>query len=331
LEIAMDGAGAAHVVATNEEGVIYLSNRSGSWTRQRITSPPPGGYDGNLSLGVDRDGSLTLALTRFGDWFCFGIGCVAQEPAGIYLMSGDGRAWSEPSAIAEGPNWESSLAVDGGPAHIAFARQDNKGGSSIHYGTNAGGSWSVEQVAVAAYEPHLELAPDGTARLAFVEETGSAVYLTAASGTGTFSVETLPGGSSTFALDAAGRPHVITGSSHFTHDGSSWTEPMAVFEPARLEYGDGEFDEVVVHAGAIDVRNGTVHVISSNDYSSGAGVWYANNATGPFMPVQLWAADGFVEDGPSGSSGIAVDASGRAHAVFTKPDGGIWYAGPPSQ
>jgi hypothetical protein len=328
IALGAEANGIAHVAAGTTNGIVHVTNATGAWERERITDAPDGGFDGDPSVAIDADGTVHVAFTRYATWFCFGIGCAPQDPQAIFVVTLGPGGWSSPVEVAGQRSMEPSLAVRGGTLHLAYERFDRSGTSRVVYAIGALGSLTTETVADDAYSPMLRVASDGTARVAFHDAaTDELRYATAATAAGSFSIEPGPPGmSSIFDLDAADQPHFIGGAGYVTTDGSGWTSPQAVFPPGP--------DEDVQPGGIAVAADGSVQVISENVFSSGNGVWYGRLVGDSFETVQLYETDDFIEDGPPGSSAIALDASGHAHVAFTvlsEGDRGLWYTRDPGQ
>src|SRR5687768_9541635 len=133
LALAVDGDGAAHVAAASNAGIVYFTNQSGSWTRQRITTAPDGGYDGRPEIAVDGE-TIVVAFARYAEWFCFGIGCAPQDFVGNFQLIGSDRGWSDPGAIPH----LGDMAVRDGVTHFAFEGPASNDGSSVVYAVGSG-------------------------------------------------------------------------------------------------------------------------------------------------------------------------------------------------
>jgi hypothetical protein len=333
ISLAVDANGYAHVAAaTWEDGSFYLTNSSGSWTREPLTTPPAGGYDGEPSIVVRDDQSIAIVFTRFGGLRC-SFGCDPIDPQGIFLITNVSGRWSDAVLIIEGSVQEPSLQATHTGLHLAYAR----GGSenrTVEYAYAADGvSWTTENVGEGR-SPSLRIGRDGLPRIAYRDRNYSPHYA-AQIRAGDFVEERVPGDwfalSPLLALDQADEPQIVLfndsdpncGAVSIRRTAGTWSDASVVFP------GD-EFCHLPAAGIANDVE-GTVHVISSYHLSN-LGIWYSNNATGEYRDRQLRGLRGrFVDDVTDGDAAIAVDALGRPHVLYVVlesergADDGLWY------
>jgi hypothetical protein len=193
----------------SEEGVEYYELTDGGWEITAIGTGPVE-YEWNVSLDVGPAGEP--ALTYFDH--------VNQD---LVFASLEGETWSLETVDSEGDVGRfSSLAVDtGGTAHISYYQADT---STVRYATNAGGAWSVEDVATldaveigftgarritdididSAGIPRIAFTDTAVVRLATGDEAGWTVEEVAAAGP-------LPLGQLvSLELDDADVPHIAT-------------------------------------------------------------------------------------------------------------------------
>jgi hypothetical protein len=322
--LVIDADGNVHAAALLNDGIFYLTNSSGSWTRERLSRAPAQGHDREPSIALDSDGSLWVAFTRYRRTECQ-ISCYPADSDGIYYVSGRAGDWSDPVRIGNGGNEVGSLQVDGGTIHLASVRWVDPLGFSVFYTTNSSGDWTEERLRDKGNGAQLRLGSDGLARIAFSD--GPALYYaTAQAATGSFTLEQAPDGFFAFlALDNADEPHIVAHVGeeevrYMHRSGDAWTEP----EPVAL---GGMASGIAVD----DQR--VAHIISRYNVG-GPGVRYATNASGGIESTQLYASTADVSDVGSSPSAIGLDGAGRPHVlfmVFHEYQGvGLWYAvGPP--
>jgi hypothetical protein len=343
LSLVVDDAGIAHAAAVLNDGLFYLTNESGSWTRERLTRPD--GRDSEPSLALDGDGSLHVAFTRWPpddpDYCppdvadCFGPG-----PEGIFYVTNDSGAWSAPVQLGRAGGTSPSLEMKDGRIHLAYVRGplygELGGPAPVRYATNKGGAWSDQRIGDSYSPPQLELSPDGRAHMAFwdhhEDDEGDywairAWYAVADADAGTFSVEELPPvpnpseswiGDMALALGENAGPHLFaslwseTGSSvhRWVMEGTAWR---------RVMVQEGDEDALSVDSDAL----GAVHLM----ISGGCCTSHVTDRGGQLQTHELASRPG--------SGDIAVDATGRPHVLFMLHDGRsseLWYGiGPATQ
>ena len=322
--LVVDYAGAVHLAVTRtgdkNQGIWYLTNASGSWSRRQLTTPPTfpdenaPGYDGQPAIAIDpADGSIWIAFTR---WEC--SGCLPDATAGIFYVTNAGGTWSEPVQLSGSLTLSPSLVVRNGHIHLAYATMGFPGEARpVMYGTNASGEWVARRVSRLGWLPHLILDGDGLAHILF---SASDLRFAEQTADGRFVAERLPGTGQPDGFASAGDE---TGSHYWaawgterddshinvvvaTRVGSAWSDPITA----------------ISHAWVTDlgVYDGVVHLIG---IALGAdGLLYANNASGTFEIQTLFAPG-------SQSSVLAFGPAGQPFVVFTG-DGsgwtGIWFA-----
>jgi hypothetical protein len=338
LSLVIDAGGVAHAAAVLNDGIFYVTNASGSWTRERLTRPD--GHDDDPSIALDDDGSLWVAFTHWPpedpDYCppdmadCFGPG-----PEGIYLVTNSSGSWSAPELLAAGGSNSPSLKVSNGTVHAAFLGSwvigELSGPGRVHYLTNSGGEWTSEHLGRAYGGPVLELDREGRSRVAFwdvaEDEEGylgaaRVWYATARTASGDFSLEQLPqsAGANThwlgnleLALDGQDRPHVVgevwsdtADAIHYWHAGpAGWSEEVEVVSNVEM---------VALEADAA----GAVHLLVS---VPDCCLDYVSKRDGSFVGRTLHEA--------GGSGDAALDAQGRLHVLFIAGYGSqreLWYA-----
>lgn len=358
VRLVVDGNRHAHVAAVTGDGISYLTNEGGSWTREQLTRVAGDGYDGEPSIVIRDDGSLAIAYTRFGGLAC-SFGCVPVDPQGIFLVTNRSGSWSEAVRIIEGRVQEPSLQATEGRLHLAYSRGDELKGSleygdedravAYAYSADDTETWTMEAVG-EGWAPGLRMGRDGLARISFdVLCCGDGNFNYAAQAdSGEFVIERVPGdwAASTplLALSATDEPQIVffndieqsdpsCGALSVRRTAGTWSDASAVFPE---EEWCGAKAEMVDTDSA-----GTLHVVSWYDVS-GPGVWYANDAGGAFRALQLREPVNTIDDRPGGGSAMALDDRGRPHVLYDvhefdsdspdQPDeDGLWYGIGPEQ
>ena len=339
LALAVTPDGAAHAVGViwrESEGLFYLTNAGGEWSEEQLPTPPLRGADVRPAIDVDSDGTVHVVYS-----WCQ-LDC-PDDPLlnGAYHLTRQSGAWSEAERLPDGVS-AGSLRVDNGTLHLAYS---TSAGDTIpaYYSTNAGGSWSTTELAADGDIIGLELDGSGTAYVVFEEfsqaRTASQLYLATATPGAAPSRQPLTGlplPDPTYALlfdmDGAGRLHFAfygdeEGSQYVLGSPGSWSEPVAMFEPVPVDYGDDDIGELRPFVGGIAVdRDGSVHAVSQDNGGGGAYV-YATNRSGTFQSEQLLPLTTW-DDAPPPPVAIDLDAAGRPHMIFVGfgEDGGdLWY------
>ncbi|HUG48772.1 MAG TPA: hypothetical protein VMP67_10220 [Candidatus Limnocylindria bacterium] len=319
--LVIDASGVAHVAARLNDGIFYLTNASGSWTRERVSRPPRDSADEQPSIAIDADGTLAVAFTRMYD---SELGRFPQE---VLVADNRGGTWSSPRQIAaEGAN-SPSIKLRDGTLHICWVQGgptdviDDDAEYPVLYATESGGALDIDEVASNGALPRLELAADGSARILIGSPFWSpiGVIFAVGDGAGSFALERLPATTGDernvkLALDDSGAAHAIWSSwpenvsqptiEYATHNGGSWSSPEPVLENA-LET-----------ALAGDSAGGVRAALGGPD-----GVWYVIRRGGTLASERLSSEEPLALD-------LVVDDSGRAHLVFISRTGAgtaFWY------
>lgn len=321
--ILVDASGAAHVAAAgsvvDNKGIWYLTNASGTWTSERVsTAPPVEGfegleYDGEPSIAMDSDGSTWIAFTR---WAC--DECAPNPSDGIFLVTNAGDTWSEPVQMAGNQTSQPSLVARDGATYLAYAEGMVPGLRSfpVWYRTDS----SLVRVARNGSNPQLWLDSNGSPRILFA----AAGIRRAIEDTGTFYLESLPGSNGGMSPRYAFDP--VTSS-----PAAAWSAWSSDQQHINVMYSGSQFGiwpdpTIAIPDGdviGLGIYNGVVHLIAVKaDPEDWGGLLYATNAGGDFAVSTLHGSGGM-------NSALAVDSTGRPHIVFTVEDPagkrGIWY------
>jgi len=233
----VDRHGHVHIAARGDSGIWYITNRTGTWTRARLTQDVANTYgkvtDTDPHIALDRsDGSLTVVYTRttprdyIPQWTL------------RYITNRSG-GWSSPRDIPG--MWAQSVVVRNGaiaiatPVVVMCCVGDFHAASFV---TNASGHWTTASVGTPTHDssrtPYaLSLALDsqGKPRLVFVKDDrvryargttklGSFVYETVAT------VNVVDSIATSIALDGQDRPRIAyangAGTRFASRDASGW-------------------------------------------------------------------------------------------------------------
>jgi hypothetical protein len=346
--LVVDADGHAHVAAVNNNGIFYLTNATGTWTTEQVSTPIDDGYDGDPSIIVNEEGSATIAFARYSALRCT-LRCGPVGSQGIFMVTNDAGSWSDPVAVIEGGGQEPSLQAAADRLHLAYSRGEF-GERSVFFASRENAEWVATEIGEGE-APSLRVGRDGLPRVAYVDRQGRPSLAETESAAGRFTITRLPGEwtarSALLVIDADDEPHVVFGNDanqsdpfcgalHLERTKARWTDVVPVFPR-------DEFCQIIPESVDGDA-SGALHVISLYN-ASGAGVWYANNTAGDFRARQLREPKMFTDDGPRGVSALDVDHQGRPHIIFgvfeagaydedtegSREDDGLWYGiGPPA-
>jgi hypothetical protein len=357
LDVAVDAQGVAHVAAVLGGGIFYLTNTSGSWTRERLTTGSRTRraieIDGQPSIALDSDGSVWIAWVHYSG---HGQDVWGPYPGPIRYATNRTGSWSAPPTIASGHS--PSLQIRNGRVHVAYQVGypidvlDARERYPIRYATDAGGTLSDVLVANHGTAPQLRLASDGTPRVLFGDEYGllrnvtELRYATGDSPTGPFNVERISGSRDEeavfgFALDEADRPRIAWRagdgeaeglSVHVQEWNGAWSMPTAVLTPAEVPGRAG------LAGFAVDSSRGAVHIVLDTaewvvvgddwEYQSN-GLLYTTDRSAGVEQLQPAESAGFLD-----SLAIAIGGDGRVHVLFALEEtdaAGLWYGVGPSR
>jgi hypothetical protein len=306
--LAVDAHGHAHVVARGDTGVWYLTNKGGSWTRERLTTDyVRDGYRFRAIaplITIDRSvGKLVVVYQLVSDVDC-DPGCFQFE-----YITRTGTDWSSARGIGGIlPRGPLSIAARGGD--IAIAAWDDRvtfrtgvplETMRILYLHKADG-WSVHRVAGGGNAssfgpPSLALDSAGRPRIAF-QRNDHITFAKGATTSGTFSLETVAAesGRPSLALDPHDRPMIVWPAGdgvHYARRAAGWYSSMVM---------PGQYDARLVVDG-----NGA-HVVSSDGAN---GVWYGSGTTSA-----NWTSQQLTDVRIDALAGIGVAPNGRVDIAY---------------
>jgi hypothetical protein len=327
LSLVIDSDGIAHAAAELNDAIFYLTNASGSWTRERITTPLAGGSDREPSIAYDvLDDFVSIAFTRYSTYDCFELGCFPADSTGIFVLSKYGSEWSQPVGVAGTNAVRPVLRAGNGSIHIAYELVGRRN-TWVHHATPAdpGPSWNDTRLGVGS-SPSLQVGSDGLPRIVFIDD--DVFYAVAQSQTGPFDIEQVAGiqGWPELLLGRADQPHIVyTGWDepwsilHTAWNGSSWTAPDLIAH-------DELADEASIDAA--DAIHVLFNAIDSGDEDDD-GLWYTSNRGGSYQARQIDQSTRAAIDGPVAASALAIDRFNRPHILYVVPFGnraGLYYA-----
>jgi hypothetical protein len=345
LSLVVDSSGVAHAAAVLGDDVYYLTNLSGTWTRERLTSSERTRRGittyGQPSLAIDSDGALGLAYVELGghpldDW--------GPHPEAIYITSNSSGAWSAPAVLATsseaGPAHNPSLQLGDGRFHMSYQVGygidvlDESERYPVRYVTDAGGALTDVQVAEHGTSPTLRLAEDGSVHLVFgdvydlLPDETELRYATAPGVGAPFTVETVTGSSDEFAyfdlgFDAAGRPTVawwtdddgeLESAVHAQVRADGWSSSKLDLRRAGLPESPRVLAMTTDASGAIHlIANVTETFVVDDEFVfEPRGVFYVTNRGGDVRSVRLPAEAAAV-------GALRLGADERAHLLFGTP------------
>jgi len=333
LALVLDTAGNAHAVAGLEGHVVYLSNASGSWSRERLSNPGPDGTDQQPSLAVAGDGQLWITFAR--------TGCVDICPGppdedlveGLYLITGAmptaAGSWTPPELLVECFCPDNSMAVHDGALELAYVAGDPIDEvDRLRHLSLIDGQLTDERVARAGRQPSLAIDERGRPQIMFVagtELTPDGLRHAIREADGSWTVGSGPGSEPT-----DGDPILLTGEADVAssvwsrsgdgggvltaqREGDAWSEPRSLigaFSATSAALGDGGSLRLTAIGGA--------GVLVYGGYGDG-------------LPATAELAF------PATAAAIAVDTQGRPHILFAtgSEDGSVarqlYYAVGPAE
>lgn len=330
VSMVVDPAGAVHAVLADRSGLLYMTNSSGAWTRERIGKPAEGGtIDRAPSIAVAASGALAVGYERSS---CHLVGCSQGE---IFVTRRVDAVWQEPESVDDDGR-DPAVAYRDGVLHVAYITNSRRSDEAcadqtpLVYGVESGSAWTTERVAPSANYFAMVIGPDGAPRIALedlCELLGDdGTYLAMLGGDG-FTREAVPGTHADddylrdLDVDGSGTSNILyqhcpdEDECHAllaTRDASGWRDaiepmgPVAGQRPSRIASG----------------HDGTLHVASIGLQ----GVWYASNTSGSFVagPVSGEPASDYYP------LELTVASTGRPHLLFGTGDGDnpgeLWYA-----
>ena len=318
--MAVDTDGAVHIAARGMDGIWYLTNETGRWTRVRLTRDhaDAGGFEtANIPLiALDpADGSLTVAYEVIPCADCAWRSYLAYRTN----RHADGPgAWSAQRDIPGRGQAPTSIVVRHGVIAIAATVGDLQ--TRVRFFTNASGRWTHEDIEAtgdrSAASPSLALDRQGRPVIAYgvygAYPKANAIRLArGTSRTGGFTTERVvasPGAQGpSLVLDAKGRPRFSfsadDGTSVARHTASGWRQ--------RRVWSDGSDSQLLLAAGDQPRLVGLRETPRPQ-------AWFAAWSSGAWQRTRLTSH-------PTRQVAFAIEkADGRDHVVTVIGDR-LWY------
>jgi hypothetical protein len=253
--LALDPAGHRHVVAANGAGDLwYATDRTGTWTSQRILAAETGSFAWtDPAIATDDDGRVHVVAVKNAIYDAPG------GTGGIFYKTDAGRPRGEfgPKVrITPAMMTTPSLRVADGVRYLAYARclcLPGQRDAPVFFKTDRGGRWRTERIADRGFEPSLRVDPRGRASVVFSDRRGLRLA-TARTKVGDFSAAVrIPGtlglqGSPSLALGPGGRERIawVTWSAeplvlYMKRTATGWSRPGLVGRGAMAELSvDGQ-------------------------------------------------------------------------------------------
>ncbi|MFN8620663.1 MAG: hypothetical protein U0869_07980 [Chloroflexota bacterium] len=205
LSMAVDSAGAVHIAATqltaSASRLVYLTDRTGSWTLRVVSRLDAAATDGAMwqdpSLALDENDRVSIAAARISG----ATGCICSD--GIFSWSDLGRTRgtfpATPTRLTVRGARAPQLKTLGGHTYLAFMKgwehyADAGNHGEVWYKTDASGSWTTVRIAhgqeVQPPIPSLRLTDSGRARIAWPNDGIRLAF--ASTITGGFTVGRIP-------------------------------------------------------------------------------------------------------------------------------------------
>lgn len=313
--LVVDRFNEVHVVYRNAgtPGIIYASNRTGSWVRKRLTSSK----DEPFAIAVDStqhtftvfqrevSGEMRfyMVTNRTGSWVTSRLSIVPADASGVRIVVApngslhmsfvtDEIAWYATNA---GGTWvrrrldnamgnNAQVAVDSlGKVHLIFNQCTNDGsgtcdGAGIWYQTNASGDWVTTRITTDQQDYGEDILVDASGRVhfVFVREDNSQA-----------------------------QPDLPLGTFYVTNASGAWKQVRVA--------GSGRM------ASIERMKGGTIEIVYTR-VDDGRSIYRATNATG------VWVRSTLVKEYALYPS-VGMDGWGRLHIAFMRMavDPGIYY------
>jgi hypothetical protein len=236
IDMAIDKHGHIHIVATgiaqtewrgDHGDVWYATNRSGSWVATKIFAHATGLYWQFPSIALDEHDRIYVAADRVHCAFAEGLCGRSTGHRGIWYLTDSGRTrgtFGSPLRLTPDQTGAGSLAVAQGHLYLAYEACSERScyldTTDIRFGTDAAGAWKTVVVSDRGKGPQLALAPDGTARIAYMGPHWYMWLASSSEGTGGLSTSRVPGSGYVEDIDTVSLPPRLAvasdGSAHLT-------------------------------------------------------------------------------------------------------------------
>ena len=312
----IDDQGFAHVAAVLDSSgaIFHVTNSSGRWTRERISSPPQDTEDNSPAIAIDpADGSIWVTFSRRSSV------SAPNFSEGVYVvLSRRGGSWGDEDALpfaGEDPK----LLVEDGQLHVTYNDPQSIGAEDLNdatrpnYATNASGTWATASLADIGRAVAIHRSSRGPIVVLLsawaggdVDNAHAFIATQASSDQMAFELEQVPrveGGGYSFegGFGVNDMPFV---SWHRSHDGNY---------RFKAQTGDGWTAARDGRAEAVDSLGGVHYLILEPLAGEGDGVelWYRTDRADGFGSRVIFA----------GSIGVwttlTVDAQDRPHVFYS--------------
>ncbi len=323
VSMAVDSAGKVHAAASGKDGLWYLTNRTGSWVKTRLTTKPLDGYDGWPSLSLDDDSRVHIVFER---QTC--LGCVPGGDAALRYLTDSGRPRgtfpSSATFLAYGNR--PSLQVVNNKMFLAYATclcYPEQYENPLYFMTNVTGSWQTTEVWSWGDTPSLKVANDGGVTIAFADE-GELYWATTLTDGGRPTYDflyvdwlgTSKARQPSLALDSRDNPHIA-----WTTDGTSAEGGGTYYAKwSGTRWVGGRFTTTKWDVDLTLDANNKPHMVV---LPPTAGVYYFRRVNG-VLKAQTLTSTAVVD-----SAAVALGSTGKPVVLYTAAGGvqkGVYYA-----
>jgi hypothetical protein len=218
IDATADNDGDVHAVARGNTGLWYITDSSGTWTRERLTTFPPDHTDRDPSIAVDSaDNAYIVYESRWCD------DCAPGGNDGIAMLTNaSGDFPDTPTMISNQSSVDPSIAVRSGNLYISYARCDClpfQPTAPVFLWTDASGSPTRTKIRDHGTNTSLFVNGAGKPRVAF--QDAGIRYAVASTMIGGWTVTKIPGTNASDVrpdLDVAGQEPWIA----YTGDDGTW-------------------------------------------------------------------------------------------------------------
>lgn len=330
VSMAVDTAGKIHAAARGMDGIWYLTNRTGTWQKTRLTTNPLDGYDAWPSLALDSDNRVHMVFERQTCLDCVPGGDPALRyltdrgrPAGSFPASSTFLAWGNRPSLQM---YQNKLFL----AYATCLCYPEQYENPLYFMTNISGSWQTTDVSRwvgAGDTPSLRVGKDGHVQIAFTDQ-GELYFANTGTSNGVISydfffIDWVPGAypnsvRPSLALDSTNAPRIA-----WTRKGTSTSGGGTYY--ARWSNGDGDwlggrFTNTKWDVDLILDANNKPHIVV---LPPGAGVYYYRLVNGTLTRQTLSSAATVT------SAAVAIGGNGRPVVMYTASSGvpaGIYFA-----
>lgn len=257
------------------------------------------------AVAVAADGMITIA------W--------AESDSRVYAVRSTGATLPPGIAVALGHS--PALAAAQNTTNLVWVDRDFSGNDEIYLSNWSDSAWSVpanvSSTSGASTMPDVAVSITGTAHIVWSDTTPETPTIYEGTLTANLPVSNATGFDPAVAIETNGRLHLVwqddfePADIYYTH--SIGTDGWSLPESVSLVASDTAQTPALAVASS-----GTVHVV----WQEGGDIQYGNNQAGPWsIPVII--------SGPDGAAAhprVALDGTGRLHAVWVRAGRSVMYA-----